>query len=275
MHMESSSKYTQEHIDNYNKFWQLFGAESVETKYSWRASSTVPAGWRLREAGKIEFLLSPRDEQFRSRFVALKSLLKMDPMPFKEAEEMKEKMMEHEGWRQEGHLPKGWLSKEFPNCIKKGPGRKKKVYQKVLYLSSEGECFQGICVALAHMRASNRYTKSELNQMEGGGGGQTKEGGQELAQASAVFPGDTCAPHEITPMSGQDGRDKNDPSIINSKLIKPAQSGTNRTMKTTPKHGWKDSSKLPEGWKFRCLPRKVGRKKQIWFLSPQVKQIYF
>ena len=262
-HMEGSGKYKQEHIDNYNKFWLQFGAESLETKYSWTASPTLPAGWRLREAGNREFLLSPRDEQLRSRFVALKSLLKMDPMPVKEAEDMREKMVEYEGWRQESHLPKGWLSKEFPKCFKKGAGRKKKVFQKVLYLSSEGECFQGIIAALAHMRASKRFTKSEVDLMEGGpGGGRT----EELLQ-SAAAAGDTFAPREITPMTGPDGQDQDDPI---TEKIKPALSEKNGKMKTTPKHGWKESPELPEGWKFRCLPRKVGRKKQIWFLSPQV-----
>ena len=271
MHMEASGKYTKEHIDSYHKFWQQFGAESLETKYTWKTSSTLPEGWRLRKTGDREFLLSPRDEQFRTRFVALKSLLKMEPKPGKEAEEMREKMMEHEGWKQEGHLPKGWLAKEFPTFIKKG--RKKKVYQRVLYLSSDGECFQGIIPALAHMRESGRYTKMEVDRMEAGGGGGGEGGGGseavEAKQEQEQTSDDQFAPHEITPMSDPDSQGQSEPSssCANGKKQKPAMSGN---PKTIPKHGWTKSPKLPEGWKFRSLPRKVGRKRQIWFLSPQV-----
>ena len=91
--------------------------------------------------------------------------------------------------------------------------------------------------------------------------GKTEKEEVQVAASAA----DTFAPREITAMSRPDSLVLADSSTVNSK---PALSGK---MKTTPKQGWKDSpTQLPEGWKFRCLPRKVGRKKQTWFLSPQV-----
>ena len=101
--------------------------------------------------------------------------------------------------------------------------------------------------------------------MEGGTGGGKTEKGEQVEQVQVGdAEADTFAPHEITPMTGTDGHDQDDPSTKKMTFEK------NGKMKTVPKHGWKESPKLPEGWKLRCLPRKVGRKKQIWFLSPQV-----
>ena len=103
----------------------------------------------------------------------------------------------------------------------------------------------------------------------GGGGGEGGEGGEavEAKQEQEQTSDEQFAPHEITPMSDPDSQGQSEPSSssANGKKQKPA---------TIPKHGWTKSPKLPEGWKFRCLPRKVGRKRQIWFLSPQVSHTF-
>ena len=57
------------------------------------------------------------------------------------------------------------------------------------------------------------------------------------------------------------------------KKDQPGLSGKNEQPSTKiPKYDWAMSLKLPKGWKYKILPRKVGRKKQIWFLSPQVSK---
>ena len=313
VHLETSAKYTKDHIDKYNQFWQQFGAESLDTKYTWSTSPTLPEGCRLRKAGDREFILSPREEQFRTRFVALKSLLKMNPIPEKEAAAMKEKMMEHEGWKKDVHLPKGWLCKQFPERIKKG--RKQKFYQKVFYLTEQGECFHGLNAALEYMRGSSKYNKNEVAKMEGssaadgGAGDDEKEAVQDdlgkdvegTAEPDLLF-----ASREITPMRHlgdlEKDADRDDLEMdLNQEIIpirplhgqnvdgsdfsgqinktnpkkkdQPGLSDKNEQSSTTvPKHGWGLSLKLPKGWKYRILPRKVGRKKQLWFLSPQVRK---
>ena len=89
---------------------------------------------------------------------------------------------------------------------------------------------------------------------------------------------------EITPMRHFDGQNVdgsnfsggNKKGIGQNNLKKKDQPGLSdkneQSSTTMPKHGWGMSPKLPKGWKYRILPRKVGRKKQIWFLSPQVRK---
>ena len=98
-------------------FDSLFDMETVRkrtVRYTWSQDSTVPNGWLTRETrgkrGALLFLLSPDGEQFKSRRLALTSLIK-DAADKDEIENMRA-MIHHEGYERNSLLPANWFYRD-------------------------------------------------------------------------------------------------------------------------------------------------------------------
>ena len=72
------SKYSSgHHLDFFNRFVRAKLRTMTVKGYTWRTSSTVPEGWRVRRTagGKNERLLSPQGEEVKSRRAAVQLLI--------------------------------------------------------------------------------------------------------------------------------------------------------------------------------------------------------
>ena len=97
-----------------SQFDSLFNMETVRkrtVRYTWSQDDTVPDGWLTRETrgkrGALLFLLSPDGEQFKSRRLALTSLIK-NGADKDEIENMRA-TIHHEGYERNSLLPEDWF----------------------------------------------------------------------------------------------------------------------------------------------------------------------
>ena len=80
---------------------------------TWERPQPLPPGWERRVTGatKMEFIKSPAGSVFKSRYAAVREMLKNKASSSSSVSEMKRKMVEYEGWEESKHLPAGWLVK--------------------------------------------------------------------------------------------------------------------------------------------------------------------
>ena len=157
-HLKSSSKYTQDDADKCQEF--IKDKKSVLKKYEWSpGDETVPAGWKIRiseSENKWKFLLSPDGRQYRSRFVAIQDMFKRDYSD-EEIDEMRGKLIDHEGWETSDLLPLKWVFR-----VKwEGLGKENKWSQNIGYLSREGVAFESMKPVINFMKNSADYTEQD------------------------------------------------------------------------------------------------------------------
>ena len=158
--MQASSNYNYEDIENCKIFLKQRGQMTAESRFDWKTSDTVPAGWKTRSASgksETEFILSPSGDAFKSRFVAVKDMIKKGARE-DEINEMRKKMIEHEGWELSDLLPFGWMFKVHWE----GMCRDNKWSSNLFYLSREGCAYESMKGVTDFMISSSSYTEEDV-----------------------------------------------------------------------------------------------------------------
>ena len=156
LHLQSSA--SQEIIQNCKEFLRLRNQQTIERRFSWEESDSLPPGWRRRRTEsqgekQLEFFLSPHNTQYKSRFSAVQDMMaRPDLYSGEEVELMKEKLISEESWEVSSLLPPGWLYK----VVWEGPSQ-----TNIWFLSSEGSYFASMKSAREYIRTAEGYQESD------------------------------------------------------------------------------------------------------------------
>ena len=108
-YMEGDKKYSEDDIKGVNNLLE-------ENTKTWRkldgnneADSNMPEGWKVRQLGRVAYVVSPEGEQFGSRRKALEKMVG-DGMAQGDVEKMRTTLV-GEGWEQSELLPSDWRFK--------------------------------------------------------------------------------------------------------------------------------------------------------------------
>ena len=130
---------------------------------------SLPLGWKKtnygKSTGKGEYVMSPEGVKYKSRFVALQQMIKMNSSS-DEVEFMKLKMREHEDWEISEYLPEGWMFKvhwEGFTKDNKCSTKDKKYNENIIYMSREGQSFHSLKKATEFIVASEGYTLQDAD----------------------------------------------------------------------------------------------------------------
>ena len=106
------ARFPTHQLDFFNRFVRAKLRTMTAKGNTWRTSSTVPEGWRVRStaAGKKERLLSPDGKEVRSRRAAIQLLFSTKAPAEKMADMVA--CLKHEGWESSEDLPMGWTFKK-------------------------------------------------------------------------------------------------------------------------------------------------------------------
>ena len=129
-------------------------------KYDWtNGDETIPRNWKMRVSeteNKWQFFLSPDGKQYRTRYVAILDMFARG-CPEEEIEDMKESMINYEGWKKSEYLPFGWMYKIFwEGFLKDG-----KKSENIRYLSREGQPYESLKNVLEFMSSKPYYTSGD------------------------------------------------------------------------------------------------------------------
>ena len=159
-HLQSSPGLGQENIQNCQEFLRVRSQQTIELRFDWQSSQTLPPGWRMRraEASQVEFFLSPHNTQYKSRFSAVQDMMvRADLYTQQEVELMKEKLISEESWQVSSLLPAGWLYK----VVWEGHSKNKILQTNIWFLSGEGFYFESMKSAREYIRKVEGYQQSD------------------------------------------------------------------------------------------------------------------
>ena len=157
--MMNDPNYTEEDVVNLNKYLEL-QAQSRRQKYSWSSDSQLPPGWKFRIAPgskRVLFFLSPDGVMIQGRLRSCIHLLRAGHT--EAADTFKRLLVRLEAWRESEHIPSGWLFKEIRNSGRKGG------HFGYLFLTREGERYEGCRLASDHIRSQPGYTQQDLDSL--------------------------------------------------------------------------------------------------------------
>jgi len=159
-HMKSNpSRYSERDMENCKEF--LISQKSCDKKYEWKeGDASIPKGWKMRVSNseqQWQFYLSPEGRQYRTRYVALLDMVKRQ-VDQEQIEEMKEKMLEYEGWQRSDFLPYGWMFK----IIWEGFTKDKEWTQTIRYLSREGTSLDSMKSVLEFINSGEGYCAADI-----------------------------------------------------------------------------------------------------------------
>ena len=165
-YMESSERYSPEDAARCQQFLDERRKLTMNTRYQWQSSSTVPAGWKIRRSeGKsdMQYVLSPSGNQYKSRFSAIQDMMK-NPEIYSthEVDTMRKKMVEHESWIMHDNLPDQWVYKISWEGHTKDRAAPK---SSIIILSREGAFFTSFKAANQHMDLHG-YSKREQKNLQ-------------------------------------------------------------------------------------------------------------
>merc|ERR1719319_2044051 len=252
-YMKVKPKYTSAHVHNFAKFWKELCGGAAGSKYQWIEGETVPEGWKMRRTeGGREMVMNPMGEQFRSRLMAMKNMIRNKAGTEAEVEAMRVKVVEQEGWERLAFLPEGWLAKmTWKGRARKG--RRAAQQATMAYFSREGETYQSLSNVLQHVLNTPGYTELEVAGLQE----HLQAKGKKKERKSL----EEYAPMEITPMRDEKTISQDD---LKPPFDVPRQKGV-------MKSGWKEESVLPEGWRTKRF--RTGRwKGRQWLLAPDGTQ---
>ena len=159
--MRKSSEYTQQHIDNVNKFSEMKRNDRRKSSEHWSPDPDLPKGWKFRTLrrgnGKVSYFLSPSGETILSRKLLYAHFLQKKES--KAAKKVKNLLMNKEGWKESQYLPSWWLYRDRVTGQDKTTDRKIHGYK---FLTREGSFHEGSTSAMDHMKTSSGYTDQDV-----------------------------------------------------------------------------------------------------------------
>ena len=103
--MESTGYYNEQDTLNIKDFQNMLCKVSTKKREDWEVDEeTLPSGWKKRITAKMEYFLRPDGKQFKSRCIALQTMVK-DGYDTTVINEMRSKLC-HEGWKSDKMLLK-------------------------------------------------------------------------------------------------------------------------------------------------------------------------
>ena len=157
--MKNCKGYSEEDFKKCQEFLKL--RSNPSQKYTWiDGGDSLPPGWKTRTSkgeAKMEWILSPEGQSYRTRFVAIQDMKKQGAS-HEELKQMKKKMIQYEGWQVSDSLPRGWQFKVVWEGVL-GNGRKS---QTIHYLSRECQPFESIKQVKDFMISCDDYSEEDL-----------------------------------------------------------------------------------------------------------------
>jgi len=142
--------YNQDAVENFQNFVEIQAVATRANKYDWNTKDeTIPEGWKSRKTGSKLFILSPDGAQFCSRKQCLQYMIKEGFEP-EELEEMR-RLCGHEGWRESGLLPEGWILQSNASS-----------FQLITHL---GEVFDSYKTVITFMERSEEFGQEDVNKV--------------------------------------------------------------------------------------------------------------
>ena len=146
--------YYQSEITNCTEFLKFRNKTTIESRFSWDSSESVPPGWKVRslESGSAsrQYILSPWGLQYRSRVLAIQDMTKHGAAT-EDIEVMRAKLMEHEGWKKSELLPPKWIFKDTQE--KRGV--------KICHITNKNIFARGLTSALRNIQKDSQSTPGD------------------------------------------------------------------------------------------------------------------
>ena len=139
--------YYQSEITNCSEFLKFRNKTTIESRFSWESSESVPPGWKVRSLESRQYILSPWGLQYRSRVLAIQDMAKHGAAT-EDIEVMRAKLMEHEGWKESELLPPKWIFKDTQE--KRGV--------KLCHITNKNIFARGLTSALRNIQRDSRST---------------------------------------------------------------------------------------------------------------------
>ena len=238
-----------------------------------RNSESLPPGWERRLAGttKMEFIKSPGGSVFKSRYAAVRQMMKTKDSS---VSVMKRKMVEHEGWEESNHLPAGWLVK----VNWEGVSRDNKRYQKTrIYLSREGQSFTSMRGVQEYLSQSGEYSREEAERCWQFLDERNK---LNIQTRFAWRPSDSVPPGWKVRSSGESEAAGSKEYILSPEGVQyktrfvalqdlaaksaPQEVQEELRRKMVEHENWEESPLLPDGWLFKVTWEGKGGKGGRW-----------
>ena len=251
--MENSDFYGKEDIDGVNKLL-------VENTKDWRksiflsepakADHPLPPGWKLRQCGSRNMLVSPQGQQFPTRKKALQHMIQNEYSDDEEVEMMRVSMQD-EGWRSSDCLPQQWL-------YRAGQGERRK--DAITILADTGEQFNSYLAAIKYMEGCLEFGDEDIRKVN-----------QLLSEIKGKLGGDTVVKQEtsflpqgwkirtlgqlnfvISP-EGEQFKNKRKALESMAKNGAPEEDKDGMRKSMIEEEGWRQSEHLPKSWMFKYL----------------------
>merc|ERR1712129_159555 len=157
--MATSDDYSSEDLEKGTLFQEKRNQETIEFRFNWIESPTVPEGWKVRKAdgtGNFEYVLFPDGLQYRSRYTAIQDMA-VKKESRRDMDEMRSKMILYESWEISEHLPEDWMFK-----VNWEGFCKDRWSSNILYLSKEGCAFESMKTVTEFMQSSSNYNYEDI-----------------------------------------------------------------------------------------------------------------
>ena len=146
-YMEQSDKFDDDDILNINDFAAQLTEDKKMVKTDWKEVNSLPRGWKVKNTGAKQVFVSPTDEIFPNRRVALKFMIDTN-YPKSDVEHMKASL-KLESWKEDPMLPTDWMFK--------------KVGKDVHFLSREGDMLIGFQNAKTYLMSNDEYDPDDFD----------------------------------------------------------------------------------------------------------------
>ena len=271
-YMESSERYSPEDAARCQQFLDERRKLTMNTRYQWQSSSTVPAGWKIRKSeGKsdMQYVLSPSGNQYRSRFSAIQDMMK-NPEIYStdEVNTMRKMMIEHESWVMHDSLPDQWLCK----IGWEGRNSKDRVVPQssIILLSREGYYFTSFKTAVQHMKKTSSYALVDydnLRVLQRSISNNLTKSREDWTQDTKTLPDGwkKRTSDKIEFFLRPDGRQFKSRMCALQSMIKDNCSTEDiNSMRAKLCHeGWKADDLLPDNWFYKRTPTYYGNKQSV------------
>ena len=259
--MMNDPNYTEEDVVNLNKYLEL-QAQSRRQKYSWSSDSQLPPGWKFRIAPgskRVLFFLSPDGVMIQGRLRSCIHLLRAGHT--EAADTFKRLLVRLEAWRESEHIPSGWLFKEIRNTSRKGG------HFGYLFLTREGERYEGCRLASDHIRSQPGYTQQDLDSLHRLVPSRQAQRLSEVEEVKIEVKEETM---EVLDDKREVLKEKVEVKEEKMEVIKEEKhevTGERQERKVKQKDDWAEDNSIPASWRSKL----IGSKKKV-FLSPDGRQ---
>ena len=284
--LEVANKCDEKDISNLNKF--LCDLTKSARKQRMETSTNIskdklkalelPEGWKSRDVGSKQFIISPEGEQFVNVRLALKGMVRK-ALPESDLMKVRTYFANSEGWETSENLPPGWMFKyERVSYPSKESGA------KVQFLTSCGELLKSLTSAVKFMEESVLYGDEQIQAVNSLITQETlgwrKSMSQKITTSLNLPPGwKSRSVGSRDFVVSPEGEQFNTTRLALKEMVRR---GVNvealRRLRESmaEREGWEESGLLPENWMFKYERYKTQNRdhSRVIFLTSEGELIH-